>query len=253
MPTNTPKITDEMLIAKLKSVSSATQEKLAKLSESQPDTSADWHAPTPQAGAFRTVGDVGIKLGQGVVGLGQAAVGLGNLATGGLVGEGMQAIGYNPEQLKSSMGEYLSGSQKEADAKVQEAQGFVDTLKASLTNPRSILGSVAESTPGMLAGMGVTGAIARTIGAKAALAATEGMVGDAAVIKAVGDKAAQTAIEAASGRLMATGAGIEGAQTTGQIAEQAQSAGREYSDYALPHRRRGRYCCAQYGIQQALR
>lgn len=208
------KIGGDLLKQKLLALQAASAAKTAQLSGEYLNAvklrEAGLDTPyVDQADILRTSGDVAIKLGQGVVGLGQAAVGLGNLATGGLVGDGMKAIGYNPELLKNTIGEHLSDSQKAADAKVQQSEGFINNLKASLTNPRSILGSVAESTPGMLTGMGVTGAVARGLGT-------------------------QAAIEAASTRLMATGALTEGAQTAGQIAEQAQAAGREYSDYVGP-------------------
>lgn len=246
MPINTPKLTDEMLVAKLQSLAQASEDKIAAL-RATPTT--DWQPPTYQAGVARTVGDVGIKLAQGVVDLGQSAVGVGSLLTGGAVGKSMRAIGYDPERTNAALSEYLSDSQKASDLKVQQAEGFIDTIKASLQNPRSILGSVSESAPGMLAGMGVAGAAARGIGLRAAMATVEGRTAAQMAIAAgkteaesvaaalatdIGGKAAQIAVEAASGRLSAIGSGIEGAQSAGQIADQAQAAGWDYSDYALP-------------------
>lgn len=233
-----PKLSEDRISQKLAVLHAASVAKTAQLEADHQNAlalrAAGGGRLDKQADILHTVGDVAVKIGQGVVGVGQAAVGVGSLATGGLLGEGMKAIGYKPDSLKATMESYLSDSQKASEAKVAQAQGFVDTLKTALTNPRSILGSVAESTPGMLAGMGAAGAAARGIGARAATTATEGMVGEAAVIKAVGEKAAQEAIQAASTRLMLTGASVEGGQTTGQIVDQAQSAGKEYSDYALP-------------------
>jgi hypothetical protein len=203
----------------------------------------------PQAGVLRTAGDMGIKVAQGVVGLGQAAVGLGSLATGGLVGKGARALGYDPQRTKEILGEYLSDSQKASDAKVANADGFVDTIAASLSNPRALFGSVAESAPGMLGGMGVARAAAGKIAARAALAPTEGAAASAAELAAgrsaasaaqaalrtkAGAQAATDAVEAAGTRLMVTGSAVEGAQTAGQIADDAQAAGRSYGEYALP-------------------
>ena len=203
----------------------------------------------PQAGLLRTAGDVGIKLAQGAVDLGSAVVGLGSLATGGAVGKGMRAIGYDPQRTKDTFGEYLSASQQAADAKVAQADGFVDTVAASIENPRSILGGIAQSAPSMLAGMGVTGAVARNIGIKAALATTEGAAASAAELAAgksafdagraalatqAGKLAASDAVEAASTKLIGLGAATEGAQAAGKIADDAQAAGRGYTDYALP-------------------
>ena len=203
----------------------------------------------PQAGLLGTVGDVGIKLAQGAVDLGSAVVGLGSLATGGAFGKGMRAIGYDPQRTKDAFGEYLSASQKAADQKVQQADGFVETIATSIENPRSILGSVAQSAPGMLAGMGVTGAVARRIATKAALTTAEGAAASAAELAAgksafdagraalatqTGKLAASDAIEAAGTRLIGLSAATEGAQAAGKIADDAQAAGRGYSDYALP-------------------
>lgn len=185
--------------------------------------------PTPPSasGALPTMGDMALKVAQGVVGLGQSAVGLGNLASGGLVGKGMNAIGYNPERTNAAIGEYLSDSQKASDKKVQEADGFVDTVAQAVANPRSIFGSVAQSAPGILLGGGVTTAVARRIGAAAA--APLGGVGTQA-----GADAAKAAVDAATKQLILAGSAAEGAQSAGQIAEQAQREGRSYGDYALP-------------------
>lgn len=248
MPPNTPKMSDDVLVAKLQSLAQASQDKLAAL-DSAAATATEWKAPIVQPGVLGTAKDVAIKLAQGGVDLGQSVVGVGSLLTGGAVGEGMRAIGYDPERTNQILGEGLSDAQKAADAKVQNADGFVDTIKASLQNPRSVLGSVAESAPGMLAGMGATGAIARKIAAEAALSTFEGRalaqamsaagkteaeIAAAAMATKSGAAAAQAAVEAAGGKLMTAGAIVEGAQSAGQIADQAQAAGREYSDYALP-------------------
>jgi N12 class adenine-specific DNA methylase/tRNA1(Val) A37 N6-methylase TrmN6 len=177
------------------------------------------------AGILRTAGDMAIKGAQGVVGLGQAAVGIGSLATGGLIGEGMRGIGYDPNRTKEALGEYLSDDQKAADAAVQGEDTFLGAAGATIANPRALAGSIVESLPGMIAGMGVASSAARAIGAKAA-AAYGGMGTEA------GAAAAKAAIEKAGGKLMAIGAGTEGAQTAGQIADDAQAAGRTYGEYA---------------------
>jgi len=93
----------------------------------------------------------------------------------------------------------------------------VDTVSTALQNPRAIMGSVAESVPGVLGIGGVSSMVARRIFARAAAAA--GGIGTAA-----GQAAGQAAVEAAAGRLMWAGAGAEGAQTAGSIAEQARQA-----------------------------
>jgi hypothetical protein len=183
--------------------------------------------PPKPPGALRTIADMGVKAAQGVVDLGQSAVGAASLATGGLAGKGMRAIGYDPARTNDILAEYLSPAQREAEAQVQGADGFVDTLEAMAKNPRAIAGSIAESLPGMLGIGGVTKMVAQRIALRAA-APFGGITTEA------GKKAAQEAIEKASTRLLATSGAAEGAQSAGQIADQAQAAGREYSDYAGP-------------------
>lgn len=201
------------------------------------------------AGVLRSAGDLGIKVAQGVVDLGSAVVGISSLATGGLVGKGMRAIGYDPERTNRVLGEYLSDSQKASDQEVAQADGFVDTVATSLANPRAISGAIAQSAPGMLAGMGVSGALAHGIRVKAALRTAEGARAGAAQLAAgktaadaakaalatpAGASAASAATKAATGRLIGAGAATEGAQTAGMVADRAQGAGREYGEYAAP-------------------
>jgi hypothetical protein len=198
---------------------------------------------------LRWAGDMGIKTAQGIVDLGSSAVGLGSLVTGGLLGKGMRAIGYDPQRTNEMLGEYLSDAQKAADKKVAEADGFFDTIGQSIANPRSILGGIAQSAPGMLGAMGITRAVAGKLAANAALATAEGRAASqaamaagnsgenaiaAALNTAAGKEAAEKALEASATRLLATGAATEGAQTAGQIADDAQAKGRDYTDYVLP-------------------
>jgi hypothetical protein len=184
-------------------------------------------APPAAPGVMRTIADMGIKGAQGVVDLGQSVVGAASLATGGLAGKGMRAIGYDPDATNKMMGEYLSPAQQEAEQKVQGAEGFVDTLKAAADNPRSIAGSVVESLPGMLGIGGVTKMVAQRIALRAA-APFGGITTEA------GRAAAEAALEKAASQLMWTSGAAEGAQSAGQIADQAQAAGRDYKDYAAP-------------------
>ncbi len=181
----------------------------------------------PSAGPLRTAGDLAIKGAQGVVDLGASVVGLTSLATGGLAGQGMRAIGYDPEGTNKALGEYLSPAQQEADKNVADAKGFVDSLIAMARNPRAIAGQIAESAPAMFGLGGVQGAVAKAIAVRAA-ARFGGLATEA------GAAAAKSAIEDASGRLMWVGAAGEGAQQAGSLADQSQAKGIAYSDYAGP-------------------
>jgi hypothetical protein len=184
-------------------------------------------APPASAGVLRTMADMGIKAAQGAVDLGQSVVGVGSLATGGLAGKAMRAVGYDPERTNRALGEYLSPQQQQSEQNVNDAKGFVDTLVAAAKNPRAVAGSVVESLPSMFGIGGITNAVARRIALKAA-APFGGIATEA------GAKAAQEAIDAATNTLTWTSGAAEGAQSAGQIADQAQGAGRDYADYAAP-------------------
>ena len=104
-----------------------------------------------------TAGDIGVSAAKSVVGLGESAVGLGNLATFGALGKGMDAIGYDPKGTQSYLSSLYSAPQQAANARVAQADGFVDTAGAMLDNPSTIGHSIIESGAPMLAG----GAIGR--------------------------------------------------------------------------------------------
>lgn len=245
MPTpitsSVPVLSDDEYIQKLKDLQTASDAKVAALKAMPKPVGTQ--IDLGMAGSI--LGDIGVKLAQGTVDLGQSVVGLGSLATGGLIGDAMHGIGYDPQATNQFLGQYLSKDQQAADDTVQQAQGFKNTLVASLQNPRSILGSVAESLPGMMGGMGVTSALAERIALKAALETAAGKTalaagktadeaGRIAMGTVAGQVAAKGAVDAAETSLLVTGAATEGAQTTGQIADQAQGQGRDYGDYALP-------------------
>lgn len=114
-------------------------------------------AQRPSSVTRRVLGDtVGVDLlGKGVVGAGEAAVGLADLATGGYAGKGLEAIGYDPARTRETLESLYSPERQEANRQVQEAEGFVDTTKALLKNPSTIVGAVAESLPSTLGGGGI--------------------------------------------------------------------------------------------------
>ena len=126
------------------------------------------------------VSDAGISLARGGIGLGDAAIGLANLPTGGYAGKFItDATGYQSGKLNQKLADYYSPEQKEASKRVKQAEGFFGTVGAALQNPSTIVQSIIESTPAMLAG-GVIGrgllAAAPKIGSLAAGAIGEGTV-----------------------------------------------------------------------------
>ena len=60
--------------------------------------------------------------------------------------------GYRPEEAKAMLDGAYSDPQKEAFARVQQADGFMGKLSAAVENPSVIAHTVAESVPSMLAG-----------------------------------------------------------------------------------------------------
>lgn len=110
----------------------------------------------------RAIGDTAVSLGKGIVGVGETAIGAADLLTGGQVGKALEDYAdYNPKQAKGFLDEQYTNEQKEANRKVQEAEGFIPTLAESIKNPSTILQTTVESAPSMLAG----GAVARGLGA----------------------------------------------------------------------------------------
>jgi hypothetical protein len=211
---------------------------------------------------MRTLGDVGIKAAQGVVDYGKSWVGRADLVSGGLAGDALRSVGYDPEATNQFLGDYLSDSQKASDQKVASADGFVNKIIASVQNPRALMGGLVESLPDIGETYAVGGLTAARIGLKAALASDEGMAAAKSVLAAGGTEqaAAQAAIQAdaaaakaasaaagvpvksaaeaainnASNTLHAAGAASMGSISAGNIAETAAENGRDYSDYALP-------------------
>lgn len=177
--------------------------------------------------AGSTAKDIGLKTAQGVVDVAQSAVGIASLASGGKAGEILRAWGWNPEEANKFLESKASAAQQEADRAVQRADGFVDTLVAYKDNPRAILGAAAEAAPG-IATMGLMARKAAAMIAEKAAAGFGGLATEA------GREAAKKAIEAQASKLIWVASGTEGALSAGQIADEAQGAGRTYSDYLLP-------------------
>ena len=214
-------------------------------------------------GYERTVGgtakDVGITLLKGAIGLPEAAVGLLDLPTMGYAGKLLEQAGFKPKEAREILDTYLSEAQQAANRKVREAQGFLPTAKAALQNPSTILTTAGESLPQMLGGAGIARgllSVAPKIGAVAAGAAGEGLIGAGAaaeqmrqeskdkllsgkqVISAVGSGVGTAAFGAAGGKL-ANKLGLDDIDTllaggASQAAGQAkQGVGKSVRDFAL--------------------
>jgi len=102
-----------------------------------------------------------------LVGIPEAATGLLDVATLGQVGFGKAyekattALGLGDFKSQNEyFNQLLSDETREAQRKVSEAKGFIDTTFTALTNPSAIVQTVAQSIPPMVSGARLGGAIA---------------------------------------------------------------------------------------------
>lgn len=102
-----------------------------------------------------------------LVGIPEAATGLLDVATLGQVGFGKAyekattALGLGDFKSQNEyFNKLLSDETREAQRKVSEAKGFIDTTFTALTNPSAIVQTVAQSIPPMVSGARLGGAIA---------------------------------------------------------------------------------------------
>lgn len=100
----------------------------------------------------RDIGVTGLK---GLQGLQQSIIGLADLTTGGNVGRALEGVGIDGERTQQQLSGMYSEPQQEANRKVHEAEGFVDTFNAAIENPSVIATTVGESLPQMIGGAGV--------------------------------------------------------------------------------------------------
>ncbi|MBX9914098.1 MAG: hypothetical protein K2Y25_09375, partial [Pseudomonadaceae bacterium] len=172
--------------------------------------------PKPSGVIRRAVGDTGVSLLKGAIGIPEAAVGIADIVTGGQAGKLAENAGFRPKDAKAMLDDLYSPEQKAANQKIQEADGFVDTLSASVQNPSTIAHTVLESAPAMLAG----GVVGRGVGALARLpawalgAAGEGVVGAGAAAEGTRQQTEDgllTGKQAALSALSGIGTGVIGA------------------------------------------
>lgn len=137
-------------------------------------------ANVPKSGILRRAGDIGLSAIQGAIGIPEAAVGLADIPTGGRVGKALEGVGFRPQEAKQILQEYKSPEQQAAERSVQEAEGFIPTIKTAVQNPSAIASTIAQSVPSMVGGAGIARGVlsaAPKLGALAAGAIGEGAVG----------------------------------------------------------------------------
>lgn len=163
--------TGDLSNIKTKSITAAMDEKLGKLREYQNAVAAGRAFQEPDRSAGDVIGDAAITALNGAIAVPEAFVGLADIATGGQVGKFLEnedgIIGFRPGETKEMLAEGLSDAQKEANLRVQLADGFKDTLRAALENPSTIATTVGEAVPSMLGGAaaarGLLGIGAKTV------------------------------------------------------------------------------------------
>lgn len=173
--------------------------------------------------------DTGIDLTKGVAGLGEAYVGLLDITSGGAAGRVLSDMGYDPKGINKFLTGFQSITRKNQDKDVEDAQGFLGTLKELAVNPASLVGNIVESIPGTLTSGVAAGRYIRFLTSRASKEAlAKGLVG-AEAEAFIKDRVTQQAM-----KIAAVASGTEGAQTAGSTAEAGRQAGTEYKDYVLP-------------------
>lgn len=118
----------------------------------------------------RAVGDPLVALARGtLVGIPETVTGLLDIPTMGYAGKTAEAIGKGLgiggfKEGREFFDKMLTPETQEAQRKVSEAEGFVDTVKTAVQNPSAIAQVVAESIPSMVAGAGAVGKGAKALG-----------------------------------------------------------------------------------------
>jgi len=128
-------------------------QQLAAIPDPAPQTTS---TPDEPSSLFRRIaGDTAVTALKGAIGLPESIVGLADIPTGGRVGKALENVGYRPREAKEILNELYSPEQKAAFSNVQQAKGFLPTLKAVVQDPSVIAHTALESAPQMLGGAGI--------------------------------------------------------------------------------------------------
>ncbi|MCG7851652.1 MAG: hypothetical protein MIO92_03945, partial [Methanosarcinaceae archaeon] len=111
-----------------------------------------------------TAGDVAVTGAKALVGMGESLVGLADLIPGitlsgrpsyGIAGKALESLGWDPKKTHAILETLYSPKQKAANLRVQQAEGFVNSVKEAIKNPSTIVHSTLESLPIMFGGAGI--------------------------------------------------------------------------------------------------
>lgn len=159
---------------------------------------------------LRRAGDVGISALKGAISIPETAIGLADIVSGGAAGRGAEAIGIRTKDAKEALNELYSPEQKAANQRVANAQGFIDTAGAMLSNPSTLLQTGVESIPSMLAGGAIgrgVATLAPRIGTLGAAAVGEGAVGAGQAAEQIRQQSGGDLSLGQSGAALASGIG----------------------------------------------
>ena len=102
-----------------------------------------------------TLGDIGTTAVKGAVGLPQAFVGLADIPTFGYAGKGLEAVGLRFNEAQKILNSWYSPAQQAANKRVEQSDGFLETLGVLVENPSVVAKTVGESIPQMLGGAAI--------------------------------------------------------------------------------------------------
>jgi hypothetical protein len=204
------------------------QAQAAKAAEARAKLRAE--AAAEEYGPLTAAEDTGLSIVKGLVNLSESATGIANIFSFGTVGKILAKTGYyDPEGANKFYTGLQSGTSRDQQQNVQEAKGFVNSLKAIAVNPAALLDSVVSSLPSMVASGTGGGMLVKQLMTKAAAeAAALKLTGEAAT-KFVADKVKSQTLKIVA----ATSAG-EGVLTAGSVAEAGRQNDKDWNTYVLP-------------------
>ena len=101
---------------------------------------------------LRAAQDTGLSLLSGAMSVPEFAVGLANIPTGGWVGQRLERMGFRPAEARKIIEDLYTPEQREANKKVQEADGFFGVAGEAIRNPSVIYHEGVKAVPAMLGG-----------------------------------------------------------------------------------------------------
>ena len=112
--------------------------------------------PPPSSLLRRTIGgDWPLAAAKAIISVPEQLTGVGDLLTGGYLGKGLEAAGVRYKDAKDILTGLESPELTAAKQKVQDAQGFLGTAGAMISNPSTIASSALESSGSLLPAGGI--------------------------------------------------------------------------------------------------